>query len=115
MIELLDGWIAMKLTVIGGAGVRTPRLIPSLVRRAERLGLEEVWLMDIQPEKLKLMGGLCQQMAEQYHAPFKLILTTDARQAVKDADHIVTSIRPGLEQGRATDERIAFKHGVLGQ
>ena len=28
---------------------------------------------------------------------------------------MITSIRPGNEQGRATDERIAMNHGVLGQ
>lgn len=105
----------MKLTIIGGAGVRTPRLIPSLVRRAARIGLEEVWLMDIQTDKLQLMGGLCKQIAEQNQASFKLVLTTDAREAVQNASHVITSIRPGLEQGRAVDERIAFQHGVLGQ
>jgi 6-phospho-beta-glucosidase len=103
----------MKLTIIGGGGVRTPRLIPSLVKRASRLGLDELWLMDNDAEKLKLMGGLCQQMAGD--APFKLVLSTDARAAIQDAQHVITSIRPGLEQGRATDERICFDHGVLGQ
>ncbi len=105
----------MKLTIIGGGGVRTPRLIPSLVHRARRLDLRELWLMDTQPEKLELIGGMCRELAEQQAASFKVILSTDARDAIRDADHVITSIRPGLEQGRATDERIAFKHGVLGQ
>lgn len=105
----------MKLTVIGGAGVRTPRLIPSLVHRADRLDLQEIWLMDIQSEKLELIGGLCHALAEKYHAPFRLILTTNAHAALKDANHVITSIRPGFEQGRATDELIAFNHGILGQ
>ncbi len=105
----------MKLTVIGGAGVRTPRLIPSLVRRAKRLGLQELWLMDINKEKLDLIGGLCQAALEQHKAPFKVILTTDAREAIRNADHIITTIRPGFEEGRVIDEHIAFKYGVLGQ
>ncbi|MBX3085983.1 MAG: 6-phospho-beta-glucosidase [Anaerolineae bacterium] len=105
----------MKLTIIGGAGVRTPRLIPALVRRAERLDLQEVWLMDNQQEKLDLIGGMCRAQAEKLNAPFKVILTTDAREALKGAQHVITSIRPGLEQGRATDERICFRHGTLGQ
>jgi 6-phospho-beta-glucosidase len=105
----------MKLTIIGGAGVRTPLLIPSLVRRAARLNLQEVWLMDIDGAKLELIGGLCQAVASQQGAPFKLMLTTDAREALTGADHIITSIRPGFEQARATDERICFRHGVLGQ
>jgi 6-phospho-beta-glucosidase len=105
----------MKLTVIGGGGVRTPRLIPALVRRAARLDLQELWLMDINGPKLELIGGLCKELARQQNAPFKIMLSTDAREALRGAGHIITTIRAGFEQGRATDERIAFKHGVLGQ
>lgn len=105
----------MKLTVIGGGGVRTPRLIPSLVRRAARLDLQELWLMDIDGPKLEKIGDLCRTLADKHQAPFSLHLTTDAREALRGAQHIITSIRPGKEQGRATDERIAFRHGVLGQ
>jgi 6-phospho-beta-glucosidase len=103
----------MKLTIIGGGSVRTPRLIPSLVRRAERLDLDELWLMDNDAEKLELIGGLCRTLAA--GAPFKIVLTTDAREALRNANHVITSIRPGLEAGRAADERICFDHGVLGQ
>lgn len=105
----------MKLVIIGGGGVRTPRLIPALVRRAAALDLEEVWLMDIDAAKLNLMGTLCQAQAEQLGATFRIHLSTDAREAISGASHIITSIRPGFEAGRAADERIAFEHGVLGQ
>ena len=103
----------MKLTIVGGGGVRTPRLIPSLVKRAERLGLTELWLMDNDAEKMELIGGLCKTLAGD--APFKMMFTTDAREAIAGAHHVITAIRPGLEQGRATDERICFNLGTLGQ
>lgn len=105
----------MKLTIIGGGSVRTPRLIPALVRRAKRLSLTEVWLMDTDAEKLALIGALCQALAEQHGETFRLRFTTDPRAAIEGAAHIVTAIRPGLERGRAIDERICFQHGVLGQ
>ena len=105
----------MKLTIIGGGGVRTPRLIPALVKRAQRLNLEEVWLMDIQAEKLDLIGSLCRAVAQQHQAPFELVLTTDPRAAIQDTTHVITSIRPGFESGRAIDERIALQHKILGQ
>ncbi len=95
----------MKLTVIGGGSVRAPRIIPSLVRRAARLDLQELWLMDIDQQKLELIGGLCQAVAKQTGATFKIILSSDGRDAIRDAAHIITSIRPGFEQGRAIDER----------
>lgn len=105
----------MKLTIIGGGSVRTPRIISSLVRRAQRLDLQELWLMDIDQSKLDLIGGLCQAMAQQLNAPFKIILSTDAHSSLQGAAHIITSIRPGFEEGRALDERLCFQHGILGQ
>ncbi len=105
----------MKLTIIGGGSVRTPRLIPSLVRRADRLGLSELWLMDNDAERLALVGGLCQQQAKLLDAPFRIVTSGDARAAIASASHVITAIRPGLEAGRAQDERIAFDLGVLGQ
>jgi len=85
----------MKLTVIGGASVRTPRFIPSLVHRAERLKLDELWLMDIDEPKLQLLGNLSVQMAKDLGATFKVILSTNAEEAIKGADHIITTIRSG--------------------
>lgn len=105
----------MKLTIIGGGSVRTPRLIPPLVRRAERLGLRELWLMDTSSERLDLVGGMCRRQAERLGAPFRVVTGTDARAAIAGAGHVITAIRPGLEAGRARDERIAFGLGVLGQ
>jgi 6-phospho-beta-glucosidase len=87
--------------------------MPSLAARAGRLGLTEVWLMDNDAEKLALIGGLCRQMLGD--APFELVLSTSAEDAIRGAQHVITSIRPGLEAGRAADERICFAHGVLGQ
>ncbi|MBL8092626.1 MAG: hypothetical protein JNL73_00565 [Anaerolineales bacterium] len=103
----------MKLTVIGGGSVRTPQLIPALIRRAHRLNLTELWLMDTDAEKLDLIGGLCRHLAAD--APFSVHFTTAAETAIAGAHHVVTSIRPGGEQGRAIDERICFGLGVLGQ
>jgi 6-phospho-beta-glucosidase len=105
----------MKLTIIGGGGVRTPRLIPALVKRAAKLGLKEVWLMDTHAEKLNLIGTLCQTMAKDLNATFKIMFSTNPEDSIRGAQHVITSIRPGLEVGRARDERIAFAHGVLGQ
>lgn len=105
----------MKLTIIGGAGVRTPFMIAGLARYAPRLDLQEVWLMDIEAEKLELIGGLCQELARRHNVPFTLHLTTDPRAALKDADHVITTIRVGGEMGRVYDERIALRHGVIGQ
>ncbi|GAB4442883.1 MAG: glycosyl hydrolase [Anaerolineae bacterium] len=105
----------MKLTVIGGGGVRAPFMIAGLVHYAPRIDLQEVWLMDTDAEKLALIGRLCRHLAEKHAAPFSLHCTTDARAALRDAEHVITTIRVGGEAGRVKDERVALRHGVIGQ
>lgn len=105
----------MKLTLIGGGGVRSPLFVMSLLRWHERIGVDELCLMDIDAHKLDLFGEMCREVVRRAGNPFKLTATTDARAALTGADHVVTTIRVGFEQGRALDERIALTHGVLGQ
>ncbi|MCD7872486.1 MAG: hypothetical protein LUG21_04165 [Clostridiales bacterium] len=42
-------------------------------------------------------------------------LTTDAKNAVRNADYVITTIRVGGDDMRVRDERIALNMGVLGQ
>jgi 6-phospho-beta-glucosidase len=105
----------MKLTLIGGGGVRSPLFVITLLRWQKRIGVDELCLLDVDERKLRLLGPLCRELVHRAGDPFRLSTTLDARAALSGADHVVTTIRPGFEQGRATDERIALRHGVLGQ
>ena len=105
----------MKLALIGGGGVRSPLFVMTLLRWQERIGVTELCLMDIDERKLTLFGALCRELTHRAGDPFTITTTSDARSALTGADHVVTTIRAGFEQARATDERIALRHGVLGQ
>lgn len=105
----------MKLTLIGGGGVRSPLFVYAVLRRARRIGLSELCLMDNDARRLALFGELCRAIVREAGEPFRLATTTDARAALTGARHVVTTIRVGQERGRALDERIALRHGVLGQ
>jgi len=105
----------MKLALIGGGGVRSPLFVASALRRAERVGLEELCLMDTDAEKLAIFGELCREVTRRAESDVRITTTTDPHAALDGAAHVVTTIRVGGEQGRVFDERIALKHGVLGQ
>ncbi len=105
----------MKLTLIGGGGVRSPLFVSTALRWQQRIGLSELCLFDIDTRKLALFSALCREVVRRSGDPFTITATTDARAALTGAAHAVTTIRAGFEQGRATDERIALRHGVLGQ
>jgi len=105
----------MKLALIGGGGVRSPLFVMSLLNWQQRIGVDELCLMDIDARKLELFGALCRQIVQRAGDPFKVTTTRDARTALTGARHGVTTIRAGQDVGRAIDERIALNHGVLGQ
>ncbi len=105
----------MKLTIVGGAGVRSPLLMPALARRQVGIDLSEVVLVDTDESKLAVMGPLCRFVAERSGGTFDLRWTTDVREALPGCGAVISTIRPGAEGGRVTDERIALEHGVLGQ
>ena len=59
----------MKITVIGGAGIRTVNFIGGLLDRCEELDIQEVALYDIDREKLEIIGLLCRYVAERRVSP----------------------------------------------
>jgi 6-phospho-beta-glucosidase len=105
----------MKLALVGGGGVRAPLFVASALRRAERVGLDEICLMDADAEKLAIFGELCREVARRAESDVRITSTISAEAALEGARHVVTTIRVGAERGRVLDERIALKHGVLGQ
>ena len=105
----------MKLVIIGGGGVRAPMLAAAATQRAARIGLRELWLLDVDRRKLDVFGTLAQQLALDSGSGVAVHPTLDADQALDGADYVVTTIRVGGDRSRVLDERIALRHGVLGQ
>ncbi len=105
----------MKIAVIGGGGVRSMFLAKSIAQKAERLHIDELCFMDNNEKKLKIYGGMAVHVASLLCPALKFTLTTDAVDAVRDADYVITTIRVGEDDMRAKDERIALGKGVLGQ
>ena len=105
----------MKLAIVGGGGVRAPLFVQSALKRAGRLGLTEICLMDTDAAQLQLIGALCAELARRDGQGVAITTTTSIDEAFTGVDHVVTTVRPGGAEGRVTDERIALKHGVLGQ
>lgn len=105
----------MKVAVIGGGSSYTPELINGFIERADTFPLQELWLMDILPERLELVGGFAQRMAAAKGAPFTVHLTTDQREAVRGATYVTTQLRVGWMQARREDEQLGQRHGLIGQ
>jgi 6-phospho-beta-glucosidase len=105
----------MKLAVIGGGSTYTPELVLGLLACANTFPLTELWLMDIDMERLEIVGGFAQRIATANNAPFKVVLTGDRRAAVERASYVVTQLRVGKMQARRSDEYLGLRHGLIGQ
>jgi 6-phospho-beta-glucosidase len=105
----------MKITVIGGGSTYTPELVNGFIERKDRLRLKELWLMDIDKERLDIVGGFAERMVKAKGRPFKVILSTDQREAVTGASYVITQLRVGMMPARRGDEYLGLRHGLIGQ
>jgi 6-phospho-beta-glucosidase len=105
----------MKLTIVGGGGFRVPLVYGALLERAERLGLDEVVLHDVEPGRLERIGHVLDGLAEEHGTALAFRTTTDLVDAVAGADFVFCAIRVGRLEGRVVDEDVPLGLGVLGQ
>jgi len=105
----------MKLTIVGGGSTYTPELIDGFSRLRALLPIEEVWLVDTDPGRLELVGGMSQRMFAAAGHPGRVIPTTDLVAGVSDADVVLLQLRVGGQAARHGDETWPHEVGCIGQ
>jgi 6-phospho-beta-glucosidase len=105
----------LKVCVIGGGSTYTPELIEGFIARRHELPVRTITLMDIDADKLQVVGGLVERMLRAAETDIELALTTRRRDALADADYVITQIRVGGLACRIQDEKIPLPFGVIGQ
>ena len=105
----------MKITVIGGGSTYTPELVNGFLARVASLPVTELCLMDIDEQRLNIVGGFAQRMVRAQGDPFKVTLTLDQREAVAGSSYIITQLRVGQMPARKGDEYLGQRHGLIGQ
>ena len=88
----------MKITVIGGGSTYTPELIKGFLDRMNTLPVTELWLMDIEPDRLATVGGFAQRMVQAHGSPFKVVLSGNQREAISGSDYVITQLRGGDDE-----------------
>lgn len=105
----------MKLTVIGGGGIRSMFLAKTLVQKAAQINITHIMFMDNDEKKLNIFGKMAKHVAQKINKNIEFTLTTDPIEAVKDASYVITTIRVGGDSKRVEDERAALDENILGQ
>lgn len=108
----MDG---LKVCVIGAGSTYTPELIEGFVKRKKELPVERIALMDIDSDKLDIVGSLAARMVEKAGLGAKVELLTNRKKALDGTDFVLTQIRVGGLPARIRDEHIPIEFGILGQ
>ncbi|HOA91346.1 MAG: 6-phospho-beta-glucosidase [Bacillota bacterium] len=105
----------MKLCVIGGGSTYTPELLSGLAGKKAEIPVNEVVLLDIDEERLNVVGEFVIRMMKKLAPEIKVSYTLDREEALSGADFVVTQIRVGHQIARHDDTVFCLQNGVIGQ
>ncbi|MEU1338272.1 6-phospho-beta-glucosidase [Streptomyces sp. NPDC090075] len=105
----------MKLTVLGGGGFRVPYVYQALLHDQGSPRIDDVWLYDTDPARLKSMAEVLARFADGRPDAPRVTVSTSLDDALEGSDFVFAAIRVGGLAGRMCDERVALDLNVLGQ
>ena len=107
--------MGVKVAVVGAGSTYTPELVEGFVRRIERFPVDELALLDVDRDRLDVVGRLAGRMLDRAGYGGHLILTTDRDEALEGAGFVIVQLRVGGQAARLSDETIPPRFGCVGQ
>ncbi len=105
----------MKLALLGGGGFRVPLVYRTLMADRSEGRITQLRLHDADPARLRAMHKILTAMAADDPEAPEIVLSEELAEAVRGVDFVFSAIRVGGTEGRARDEQIAHRLGILGQ
>lgn len=102
----------IRVAFIGAGSVGFTRRLLMDILAVPELRDTEFRLMDISAENLEMAKNLCTKMVEDNSLPAKVIATMDRKEALRDADYVITMVRVGGLEAFAHDIEVPLKYGV---
>ena len=107
--------MGVKIAVVGGGSTYTPELIEGFLTRRDRLPVDELVLLDIDTERLEVVGGLAGRILKKNEWPGELVLTKERDRALDGAHFVIVQLRVGGQAARLVDETLPLEFGCIGQ
>ncbi len=107
--------MGVKVAVVGAGSTYTPELIEGFVAHGDRLPVDELALLDVDAERLELVGRLSERILARQGWTGRLGVTRDRDRALDGVSFVVCQIRVGGQSARLLDETIPLEFGCIGQ
>ncbi len=107
--------MGVKVAVVGAGSTYTPELVEGFARRAGSFPMDELALLDVDPERLEVVGGLAGRMLAKVGWGGRLQLTGERDEAIEGADFVIVQLRVGGQAARLVDETLPLRFGCIGQ
>jgi 6-phospho-beta-glucosidase len=107
--------MGVKVAVIGAGSTYTPELVQGFVTRGDRLPIDDLTLLDIDAERLGIVGGLAERMTRRAGWRGRVALTGDRDEALEGANYVICQLRVGGQAARFVDETLPVSFGCIGQ
>lgn len=107
--------MGIKLAIVGAGSSYCPELMQGLIRRKDKITLDELRLSDIDESRLSIVGDFCERVLSENGIEPRITRTADLPRALDGADFVVTQIRAGRLEARIRDEKIPLGFDFIGQ
>src|SRR4026209_1292939 len=91
--RLDGGCVGVKIAVVGGGSTYTPELIEGIAVRGDRLPVDELVLLDPDPDRAEVVGGRGRRRLDRLGWRGRLIITPNTDGALDGADFVVVQLR----------------------
>jgi 6-phospho-beta-glucosidase len=105
----------MKLTVVGAGSTYTPELVDGLIRMRELLPVDELALVDTDPERLRVLAAMTRHMIAHRDHPARVVETVALEDGLDGAAAVLIQLRVGGQDARIVDETLPLACGCIGQ
>lgn len=104
-----------RVVIAGGGSTYTTGIVIMLLENYDSFPIESIKLYDNLEERQTRVAKACEIIIRERRPDIKFSYTTDPVEAFTDVDFVMAQLRVGLFAMRELDEKIPFKHGVVGQ
>ena len=104
-----------SVVIAGGGSTYTPEIVCTLLAHLDRFPLRKIKLYDNDGERQDRLAEACRILVMEKDPEIEFLATVDPEAAYTDIDFCLAHIRVGKLPMREKDEKIALKHGCVGQ